>query len=294
MASTPCAVPPLQRRRGASASSLPPLERRRRDLPRELTRALDRALEADPELRGTLPELRDVLVQGLQQDPQPRSPERPTEKRLEEAGWLTLPRLAWLGAALAVCVWQIAAGHPGIAPLVLCATLPLVALVRRPGPHWLAALLAPALGLVDLANAFPALAGQLPRWRSRALLGALGYWWLRLAELPLDGSVASTAHAVLHLLSVTLLLGAVLWALAATILPCVVRGRSAMLDALAAILWAVALVAGWAGIQALDRGLSLAGATLPSPHGVILSAALGALLAVAARALRGPVRTIVA
>jgi hypothetical protein len=191
-------------------------------------------------------------------------------------------------------VWQIAAGHLGIAPLAFCAVLPLVALVRRPGPHWLVALLAPALGLIGLAGAFPALAGQPARWRARALLGALGYWWLRLAELPLGGSLASTAHGVAHLLSVALLLGAALWALAAAVLPWLVRGRSAMLDALAAILWAVALVAGWAGIQALDRGLALAGATLPSPHGVILSASLGALLAVAARALRGPVRTIVA
>ncbi len=170
-------------------------------------------------------------------------------------------------------------------------------LVRRPGPHWLAALLAPALGLVGLAGAFPALAGQLARWRSRALLGALGYWWLRLAELPLDGSVASTTHAVLHLLSVALLMGAALWALAAVVLPWMVRGRSAMLDALAAILWAVALVAGWAGIGWVGiqfHGLAMIHATLPSPHGVILSASLGALLAVAARALRGPVQTIVA
>ncbi len=320
---------------------LPPLERHRRDLPRELTRALDQALEPDPTLRGTLPELSDALAEGLHRGwrrspwgrrarspvaslphPLPAGPERPDrspplqpsraplvatelqasrhspqdslEERPDLAGWLTATRLAWIAATMAVCVWLLAAGHPGIAPLVLCAVLPLVLLVRRPGPRWLAALLAPALGLVGLAGAFPALAGQLARWRSRALLGALGYWWLRLAELPLDGSVASTAHAVLHLLSVALLLGAALWALAAAVLPWVVRGRSAMLDAIAAIVWAVALVAGWAGIQALARGLPLAGATLPSPHGVILSASLGALLAVAARALRGPVRAIVA
>ncbi|MGA2163007.1 MAG: serine/threonine-protein kinase [Solirubrobacteraceae bacterium] len=320
---------------------LPPLERQRRDLPRELTAALDQALEADPELRGTLPELSAALTDGLRDGlrrshwgrraripaaplphPFPFSSEGPdqppsfqpsraplvatevkthghapqdsAEERPDLAGWLTATRLAWIAATMAACVWQIASGHPGVAPLILCAALPLVLLVRRPGSHWLAALLAPALGLVGLAGAFPAIAGQLARWRSRALLGALGYWWLRLAELPLDGSVASTTHALAHLLSVALLLGVALWGLAAAVLPWLVRGRSAMLDALAAILWAVALVAGWAGVQALDRGLPLAGATLPSPHGVILSASLGALLAVAARALRGPVRTIVA
>ncbi len=320
---------------------LPPLERRRRDLPRELTHALDRALEPDPALRGTLPELSEALTDGLRhrlrrspwgrharvpaaslprplpagpegpgQSPTPQpslapamatalqAPRHPLEDTPEElpdlTGWLTAARSVWIAATLAACVWQIAAAHAGIALIVLCAALPLLLLVRRPGPHWLAAALAPALGLVGLAGAFPALAGQLARWRSRALLGALGYWWLRLAELPLDGAVASTAHAVLHLLSVALLLGMALWALAGAILPWLVRGRSAMLDALAAILWAVALVAGWTSIQALDRGLRVTGATLPSPHGVILSASLGALLAVAARALRGPVRTIVA
>ncbi len=275
---------------------LPQLERYRRDLPRELTRSLDQALEADPELRGTLPELRDALARGLQQGP-PRSPERPIEGRPEEAGWLTLPRLAWIAPTLAVCVWQLADGRPGLALIALCAVAPLVLLVRRPGLQWLVAILAPVLGLIDLAGAFPALAGQLPRWRSRALLGALGYWWLRLAELPLGVPVASTAHALTHLLSVALLLGAALWALAAVALPWMVRGRSAILDTLAAILWAVALVAGWAGIGWAGiqfRGFPLTHATLPSPHDVILSAALGALLAVAARALRGPVRTIVA
>ena len=320
---------------------LPPLERRRRDLPRELTRALDRALEPDPALRGTLPELSEALADGLRRRlrrppwgrrprvpaaslsrPLPAGPEGPAQsptpqpplapaiatevqaprpapedflaERPDLTGWLTAARLSWIAATVATCVWQITAGHSGIALIVLCATLPLVLLVRRPGPRWLAAALAPVLGLVGLAGAFPALAGQLARWRSRALLGALGYWWLRLTELPLGGAVASTAHTVLHLLSVALLLGMALWALAAAILPWLVRGRSAVLDALAAILWAVALVAGWTGIQALDRGLRVTGATLPSPHGVILSASLGALLAVAARALRGPVRTIVA
>ncbi len=286
---------------------LPALECHRRDLPRTLTRALDRALQADPELRGTLPELRDALAHGPRRSPRGRTPLLATEvqaprqdlreEQPDPTGWLTAARLAWIAATMAACVWQIAADHPGIALVVPCAVLPLILVVRRPGLRWLAAMLAPVLGLVSLAGAFPALAGQLARWRSRALLGALGYWWLRLAELPLDGSMASTAHAALHLLSVALLLGAALWALAAAILPWVVRGRSALLDALAAIFWAVALVAGWAGIGWASiqfHGLPPTHATLPSPHGVILSVSLGALLAVAARALRGPVQTVIA
>jgi serine/threonine protein kinase len=43
----------------------PSLERHRRDLPRELTHALDRALEPDPVLRGTLSELSDALADCL-------------------------------------------------------------------------------------------------------------------------------------------------------------------------------------------------------------------------------------
>jgi eukaryotic-like serine/threonine-protein kinase len=313
---------------------LEPLERHRRDLPRDLTRALDRALHPEPGERGTLPELREALSDALGRGPRrsprrrharvpgatPRrrqagpegpalsqsslpgtllatvegplpgsSPEHPREEA-ETNGWLTLPRLGWLAGTLAVCAWQLAAGRSGVALLALCAVVPLVLLVRRPGPWWLALTLAPALGLVGLAGAFPALAGQAARWRSRALLGALGYWWLRLAVLPLD------RHAVASLLGLAPLLGAALWATAAAILPWVVRGRSAVLDALAAVLWATALAAGGrAGIPSLGRGFTLAhawGTGLQSgapAQSAILGAALGAVLAVAARALRGPV-----
>ncbi len=345
---------------------LEPLERHRRDLPRGLTRALDRALDPTPSERGTLSELRDALSDALERGPRhapwrrlarapgaaPRrsaeagpdrsaqsqpppfvaplatvegplpgsSPEHPREEA-EESGWLTLPRFGWLGGTLAVCAWQLTVGRPGVALIALCAVAPLVLLVRRPGARWLAAALAPALGLVGLAGAFPALAGQTARWRSRALLGALGYWWLRLAALPLDGPhaalggptsggadawpsnpswegslSATTAHVIVPLLGLALLLGAALWAMAAVILPWAVRGRSAVLDALAAVFWASALaVSGWVGIPSLDHGLPFAhagGAGLQAGdpgQSAILGAALGAVLAVAARALRGPV-----
>jgi hypothetical protein len=340
-----------------------PLERRRRELPRDLTRALDRALDPDPRERGSLPELREALSHALDRGPRrpprrrlasastpprpaPAGPEGPAPSQsplhslrttlatveaprellsehsyeeLDASGWLTLPRLGWLAATLAVCLWLLTAHRPGVALLALCAVLPLVLAVRRPGLRWLAPALAPALGLVGLAGAFPALAGQSARWRSRALLAALGYWWLRLAELPLDGPtrrlwlgppaalgkwpswegspIAAVTHAMLPLLSLALLLGALLWALAAVTLPWIVRGRSATLDALAAILWAAALAAGEGSLSLVARGRPLAhavgsgwgAAALPSPRGAILGAALGAVLAVAARALRGPV-----
>jgi hypothetical protein len=136
------------------------------------------------------------------------------------------------------------------------------------------------------------------------MLGALGYWWLLLAEplaartlwlgspspLPArtawEGSVTVTAvHVLGPLLSLGTLLGALLWAAGALVLPALVRGSSAILDAFAVALWSAALVL---AAPALDAGLLAHGAAA-SGRGAVLGAVLGALLALAARALRGPV-----
>jgi hypothetical protein len=91
------------------------------------------------------------------------------------------------------------------------------------------------------------------------------------------------------MLSLGLLLGAALWAVGSALLPWVVRGRSAALDVVAATSWSAAIAA---AAPALDSGLSAhvvaAGGHL-NPRGAVLGAVLGGLLAVAARALRGPV-----
>jgi hypothetical protein len=317
------------------------LERERPDLPRALTRALDAALVPEPLERGSLGDLReafeDALERGLPQarstglqrltaripreERYTRSPREPPVElaadrdlgadrdvdTIDDAGWLTSQRLLWLVGALAIGGWQLSAARSGVALLALCAPLPLVVLVRRPGLRWLLAAAAPLLGLVGLAGAFPALAGQAAAWRERALLGALGYWWLRLAEVLMhesgrrlwlgapaavathpgwEGSPAGTVtHALTPLLTLELLLGALLWAAAAAVLPVLVRGHSAMRDALGAIAWAVALAA---STPLLLAALSNAGGThQASPRGLVLGTACGAVLAVAARALRG-------
>ena len=72
----------------------------------------------------------------------------------------------WLGCALAAIVWQIWVGRPGAALLLFAAAAPLLLLPRRAGLGWLTAALAPLLGLVGLAGAFPALAGQRARCAS--------------------------------------------------------------------------------------------------------------------------------
>ena len=323
---------------------LPPLQRERRDLPAPLTRALDRALAPAPGHRGTLEELRltfeQTLERGLRpsrwrrQDPpvalepqrelprtiEPRRPsprghdelperEPPEQQLAPSARRIRLPRGVWGAGAAAAIVWQAFAGRPGVALLLLAALLPLAVLPgehgrSRVGAGWLGCALAPVLGLVGLAGAFPAIAGQASRWRERAALAALGYWWLALAAPLLDRrlwlatasasptrtawegslSVAAT-HVIAPLLALGVLLGALLWALGAAVLPWIVRGRNAAFDLVAVTVWSAAIAA---AAPALDAGLS-AHAAHPSPRGAVLGAILGGAVAVAARALRGPV-----
>ncbi len=343
---------------------LPPLERYRRDLPRELTRALDGALASAPNRRGSLPELRETLaytpvealagkpahrrlpsrapvvvsaarvaeelfpeerfssprhVRSPEERPSPprdaHSPEeRPSPPRDAHSPeerpsprHVRIPRAVWMAATAATVVWQAVLGHPGVALLAFAAAAPLL-IPRRTSPLALTAVLAPALGAVGLAGMFPAVAGQAAAWRVRVGLGALGYWWLCLTEALLgrrlwlgapsgwvsshggraawEGSLTGTAEHVLGpLLSSGVLLGAVLWAVAALLLPWLVRGRSAALDVVAATAWTAALLT---AEPLLDHGLPLA-AGQGAPRGALLAAILAGALAVGARALRGPV-----
>jgi hypothetical protein len=290
-----------------------PLERRRGDLPRELTRALDAALVSDPEGRGTLAELHDAFADALDRGLRRRLFARPraevptaTDVHEQASGrrHVGLPRVLWVGCVLGAAAWQAAEGRAGVSLLLLAAGAPLLALPRRSGPGWLAAALAPVLGLAALAGAFPALAGQRSGWRARGALAALGFWWLALAEPLLakrlwlgptsglpprvvwEASLGKAAtHVVGATLTVELLLGAAVWGLASMVLPWIVRGRSAALDVGAAVVWTVALLA---AVPLLDRAL-LAHASQPSPRGALLGAVFGCVLAVCARALRGPV-----
>ena len=339
---------------------LPALERRRRDLPRELTRALDRALVPSPRQRGTIDDLRLTLEEALQRglrpsrrrlwhrDPPQWQPDPPCAQPAPDvshararhaivplptivpqpttlpehtamehehgqaarrAPRLALPRGAWWLCALAAIAWQAAIGRQGVALLLLAGAAPLLLLPadrRSPGagPGWLMAALAPVLGLVGLAGAFPAIAGQPASWRKRVALAALGYWWLTLCEALLarrlwlgppagaparavwEGSLASSAgHVVGPMLSLGVLLGAIVWALGALVLPWIVRGRSAALDVLAATIWSAVL---FSAAATLDGGLP-AHAIHQTPRGAILGTVLGGVLAVGARALRGPV-----
>jgi hypothetical protein len=327
------------RGRGAAATArrvgarLPALGRLRRDLPLELCRALDRAVLARPEQRGTLADLREALADGLPvaddergtiagspleglARPAPRPRVRPRARAaaaLCAAGlaaaalaWLApaadfdvapaagaagaavavllAPRLGWIAMACALAAW---AGGPTALVLGLAA-VPTVVLLRRAGTLWSLPAGAPLLGLAGLAGAWPALAAQVPRPWQRAALGALGGWWLALAEVLTGdpqalgappGTALDTTHLDPLLTSGALALAA-LWAVAALALPVLVRGRVLAADVVGATAWAATL---GSATQALAGTLSWQ----PTMRGLVAGAVVAGGLAVAFAASRG-------
>jgi eukaryotic-like serine/threonine-protein kinase len=194
---------------------------------------------------------------------------------------LLLPRLAWLAFAGATITWLFTE-VPDRAWLVLAAALPVPLLLRRAAPAtWSLPGTAPLLALGTVAGAFPAVAaraGSLPR---RAAAGALGAWWLLLAEAAtgrhlLLGAPADAAHggtdAVVAVATSPAIALLGVWAVAAAVLPYVVRGRLLVADSVLAIVWA----AGLAGAtQAATGG---------APRGLIVGAIAAAFVAVILRA----------
>jgi hypothetical protein len=194
---------------------------------------------------------------------------------------LLLPRLAWLAFAAATITWLFTE-IPDRAWLVLAAALPVPFLLRRAAPAtWSLPGAAPLLALGTVAGAFPALAaraGSLPR---RAIAGALGAWWLLLAEAALQrhlllGAPADAAHggtgAILAIATTPALALLGVWAAAAAVLPYLVRGRLLVADIVLAVAWA-------AGVAAATQA-AIGGA----PRGLIAGAIAAAVVAVIPRA----------
>ena len=211
---------------------------------------------------------------------------------------LVVVRLGWLIAALALAVWL----GGGLGTIVIAAALSSALALRRAGTTWSAPALAPLLGLVGLAGAWPALAGQARRPFQRGALGAVGLWWLLLAEalsgrrLALgvapevdararwEGSVwAAVEHALVPLVTSGVLALAAVWAVAAIVLPALVRGRSLAADVVGASAWA-------AGLASATQGLSgtLAwSAGPPQMRGLVAGSIVAGVIAVIARASPG-------
>ncbi|HEY3021234.1 MAG TPA: serine/threonine-protein kinase [Solirubrobacteraceae bacterium] len=208
-----------------------------------------------------------------------------------------LPGLAWLAAAAALVVWLAAAGRPGTA-LVLAPALALVpVLLPRGRTAWSLPAAAPVLGLAGLAGGYCALAGQATTAPRRAGLGALGALWLVVAEALLDRRLLGGAPDGLPdaetwqrhirpavddvlpaLLDARTLALAGAFAVAAVLLPWLVRGRRLAPDAVAATAWTAGLAAATQAAIAPNE-----------PRGLVAGAIVAGALALVLRAARRPV-----
>ena len=213
-----------------------------------------------------------------------------------------LPRLGWIAMTLTLCAWfaSPAVAREGTAAVLLAAFLPIPFLLPRSPASWTVPGFAPLLGLAGLGAAYPALAGQASTWGRRAALGAIGWLWLALAEAAIkapllfgladgqrprqywlhDGWRALT-HAVAPVFATPTALTALAFAVAAALLPVLVRGLRLPLDMIAAAVWAGALYAALLGIEK---------ASGPGVHGrgAAVGVALAAVIAVTAAAARRP------
>jgi hypothetical protein len=243
----------------ALGNPVPSLAKARKDLPDDLVRALDRALQPNPNGRGELADLADALEEALVDLPDDDGGTI-VQHPLERSGALgsrsarVLVRLAWLVAVVAVVLTQ----PPGTALLALLALLPLPLVLRGSAVLWPLPALAPLL-----AGAFPAVAGLAPRWHQRAALGATGAWWLLLAE-PLAGTlllgpatdadrfenglILAATDAVAPIFSSGLIALLGVWALFAVVMPWLVRGYSLAVDVVAVTAWAASLAAATAAL----------------------------------------------
>jgi tRNA A-37 threonylcarbamoyl transferase component Bud32 len=206
--------------------------------------------------------------------------------------------VGWLLVGLAALAWLGVSGDPGTALLVCAALAPVPLLLASRPWLWSAPALGPMLGVLGLAACSPVLAGRLgARAPARAALAALSYWWLAIAEAlsgrrlafgaPLgvvpraswQGSLsAAFQHALVPLASSGRLATAALWALAAVLLPWLVRGSRRQLRAVGAVVWAGLLVA--AGTVLAAR------LGLPRPGSPLEIGALAAVLAFATANVR--------
>jgi len=188
-----------------------------------------------------------------------------------------LPRVAWLLLAAAAALLLVAQGSPGGAIVLLVAVIPpVVLLFRRPGRAALPAVV-PALALIGLAGAWPALAGRATSAWERMILGAAGWLWLIVGGLlsgqmryvslsapvpvprvwmpSLDGAVHQALRPLIYS---GILAPALVWAVGGLVLPIVAtragapsRPRAWAVRGAVLLAWAGALVLLTAGVLAV-------------------------------------------
>ncbi len=199
------------------------------------------------------------------------------------------PRPAYALQLALVLLWTlIGAGEPGVAAVVLVLGAPLLAPAIDPDAIPLPGA-APILGLLGLGPVYPALAGLTRGAAGRALLGGIGYLWIAaweelahrtlllgpVADLPAHwkGSAGTAISDVLMpLIDGSVLAAAGIFAAAALVLPVLVRGRTPLLDAVGALIWAAGLIT--------TLKLVAGGSTPPGLlFGTLLAAVIAAVLA---------------
>jgi serine/threonine protein kinase len=210
---------------------------------------------------------------------------------------LTLPRLGWLASGSILVAVAAARHHPGGALVLLLAILLPIVLIPWRATSWPLGVAAPLLGVVGLAGAWPALAGRASGfgWR-RAALGAIGYVYVNVASLVLGtdlyirrppgtpapdlwtASLSVTLHDVLlPLVTSGVLIGAVVWGIAAAALPWLLRGRSLAVCCVITAVWSAMLVSATETVVgAVHRGHGLG-----NPNRAVLGAVVGAMIALA-------------
>jgi eukaryotic-like serine/threonine-protein kinase len=190
-----------------------------------------------------------------------------------------LPRIGWLALTAFMATSLVTTGHAGGALLLVTGALIPVALMPRDGPAWPLAAVAPALGAIGLATAWPALAGMNRfAWR-RGALAATGWLWLALARGTWNASTTTTVHqALVPLITVGTVVGAGAWAAAAVVLPWARLQSSALLEG--------ELLGGWAiGLAVATITATRLGSSDPtiSAGAAFLGAFAGALVALVTR-----------
>ena len=218
---------------------------------------------------------------------------------LAGAAVLLLPRLGWWALTVALTALAAAQHLPGTAGVIALALLLPVVLSPLAPSTWPLSAGAPALGLIGLAGAWPAVAGRATTLWRRATLGAIGWVWLLLASaiagkhlyLPLvpgvaapHGWMSSLSVTVDHLLrpeiSAGVLAPALVWALAAVTLPWLVRGGSLALDVVRVIVWAAVVVSATGAAIAAWHGPAMGAGGVSAPT-ALLGALASAVVALA-------------
>jgi tRNA A-37 threonylcarbamoyl transferase component Bud32 len=199
------------------------------------------------------------------------------------------PRPAYaLQLVLAVLWAAVGAGEPGVAALIAILGAPLLLPAIEPDAIPLPGT-APILGLIGLGPVYPALAGLTRGAAGRALLGGIGYLWIAaweelahrtlllgpVADPPAhwkESATTAVSDVLMPLIDGSVLAAAGIFAAAALVLPVLVRGRTPLLDALGALIWAAGLI----------TTLKLVAGSASPPgllFGALLAAAIAAVLA---------------